>query len=271
MFTPVAYQDNENTQYRAAQKASEKWRIAKQELLQHWEAYRHELGGKPEETYLQKRQETLEGLVSKCRSYSSKGMKTLQLPSGGGQKSYIELKRLEQIFQERVKSIQTEWQAKLDINLGCFESYVHVSSTLMGKLDAVYLQHFRGDEALCLLDCFDTNEDQDHQELFEDYLCAVAAALDKEAMALDLDVEKNPQAHAVKTAFLRILNIFSPLEGRPSLPLATVSMLEDLKTCVLIGETVIPEVQNISHLQLDPIADQLNSRLPFGLKALETT
>ena len=145
------------------------------------------------------------------------------------------------------RSVQNAKRAGVAVDFDNFESYVHVSPALMDKLDNVYLEHFRGDGevALRLLDCFRIYEEEQHEGLFVAYLDDVKTLLLSETEGAD--AQNDPQAYGARMASLRLMEALLPLDGRLCLPLATSSMLEDLKTCVIRDEMVVPQVRGFSH------------------------
>jgi hypothetical protein len=140
----------------------------------------------------------------------------------------------------RWKTIRNATQSEgLDFDFGSYGSYVHVPLQIMKQLDEVYLKHFRGDGGLTLANCFNLHEDENHVDLFLSYLDAVGLVL---ACFLKLKDLQPPLLFGLKGACARLMPLFHPLEGRINLPLTTVSMLQDLKDCLLTEANVICEV-----------------------------
>jgi hypothetical protein len=139
-------------------------------------------------------------------------------------------------------AIEGARRARVKVDFTRFEAYVHVSATLMLKLDNVYISHFRGDGALSLLDCFAATEDVEHREAFSAYISELIRVVEEVQECDGFDSTIDPQAYGVTQAVLRGDHILRPFDGRMSLPIATVSMLEDLKACILMEGRVIQEV-----------------------------
>jgi hypothetical protein len=140
------------------------------------------------------------------------------------------------------EAIKKAKQARVNLDFNRFESYVHVSATLMEKLDKVYLEHFREVEDFTLLDCFDIYKDN-HRGLFMKYLDDVLEVLNVEKNGLGSRSAQDPAVYGVVGAVSRLKHMFLPLQGRICLPLATVSMLDDLRKFVLMDGNVIPQVR----------------------------
>lgn len=115
---------------------------------------------------------------------------------------------------------------------------------MMEQLDNVYCQHFRGEETLTLLDCFHIEDIEDGWKMFGMYMNAVMDALKEGGSSR---TEEGPQKYGIREADRRAVSVLFPFEGRLNLPLATVSMLDDLKTCVLVDETVVTQVGGFFH------------------------
>ena len=118
--------------------------------------------------------------------------------------------------------------------------YVHVSTAMMEQLDVVYRQHFQGEESLTLLDCFDIDNIKSGQVKFALYTNDMKVTLERGGSSR---TEKGPQKYGIKQAEQRVAPVLFPFEGRFNLPLATVSMLDDLKTCILADQTVVTQVR----------------------------
>jgi len=138
------------------------------------------------------------------------------------------------------------------------ESHVHVHPILLQKLDNVYLEHFRGAAELRIADCFNLHEGSEHQHLFQQYIKGISHLLAKVEKSKDSEAT-DLQLLGITGALCRLKPLFYPLEGRFCLPLATVSMLEDLKTCVLVDERVVTQVR-ISPFSTPALASSLTNQ-----------
>lgn len=158
------------------------------------------------------------------------------------------VKELDQNFEVTSEVINAASKAGVTLNFEQYGSHVHVCADLLGKLDHVYIKHFhKGD--LNLLDCFNIYEGEHHQ-LFLAYIENVSGVLDSHVDTPQFETSRDggdPQAIGLEVACRRLKPLFYPLEGRVCLPLATVSMIEDLKTTIIttMDNSVISQVRNL--------------------------
>jgi len=136
-------------------------------------------------------------------------------------------------------------------------SYVHISEKTMDRLDEVYVETFRGDDvdAIRLADCFCLGADMGggKRTQFKRYLGAVRAILNKAAFEANRDLDTGgegitPQGYGIIESCGRLDPLFLPLQCRICLPLATMSMIEDLKPCVLMASNVVREVRILARI-----------------------
>lgn len=167
------------------------------------------------------------------------------------------LKQLDRFFRVPSDPVKAARDAKVDFSLNHFESYVHMDRNLLDLLDELYVNHFRADEqgALRIHHCFNLYEDPEKCNKFKAYLTAVLDVLQKVMEGESFQTyyqEGDPNAVGIDAAWDRIEPLFYPLMGRINLPLPCVSMLEDLKTCVLVDGGVISQVRTSVCFQLGP-------------------
>ena len=221
-----------DTPWSSAHATLHKWTKTKRDLLNSWAANSAGFHKESEQRYLKERMTLLDKLCAD----GTTAQKTLD--------------KLEKSFRWTKAAAESKG---VQIGVDSYESYVHVSENVMDRLDEVYVDTFRaknGEDEIQLIDCFSEDFGSEKmlakRRMFERYLVKVADTMalliaDPE-MAAAFDAG-SPQARGLRWAAERLRPLFSPLEGRICLPLPTVSMLEDLRTCVLMDPNVMCEVR----------------------------
>jgi hypothetical protein len=233
LFAPIPVPHD--TQWNNVRVKLNKWTETKRDLLNSWAANSAAFHKESEERYLKERKTLLDELYA------------------GGKVAQQALDKLERSFRWTKPTANAAKSKRVQIGVNSYESYVHVSESVMDRLDEVYVDTFRaknGKDEIRLIDCFSEDVGSKKmlakRKMFNKYLVKVADTMalltaDPEMVAaFDADL---PQAHGLRWAAERLSPLFSPVEGRICLPLPTASMLEDLRTCVLMDPNVVCEVR----------------------------
>lgn len=249
LFAPLPYSVTESTLDKAKE-ADLKWRGEKDKLLKSWKTDRLLFSGISEKRYEDGQSVLLDNLASEWTfTFGKTEAPPLINTLGAGKSAQNSARAVDRSCRVTTKDvINAAREVGIELDSESYASHVHVESNVMKQLDEVYLKHFRAKALpLTLLDCFRIFEDSDlsHQNLFTDYLDDVERVLKKLLQREDVRVSLkrgDPKSHGIAAAVDRLEPLFWPLERRICLPLATVSMLDDLKACILKNETVTVEV-----------------------------
>ena len=137
--------------------------------------------------------------------------------------------------------------AGITVDFDHYEQHLYICDMVMVHLDEVYRKHFQGKGALCLLDCFNINENEEHRKAFTTYMNVVLAVFTDLTKGKDFQQTLKKgfnTAHGAWGALARFKEMFYPFDGQVCLPLATVSILGDLQESILTGKQVITKVSH---------------------------
>jgi len=221
LFAPTSSPLKDDKSWVAAHEAHVEWAKKKVHLLTTWAENRARYLEESEDRYFEKRECLVEALAQ------------------GGEKAHTLSRKLEHSLGWTDEAGKEAGKQGFHLGVDTPQCYTHVSSAVMEHLDRVYIAFFRkgGAGSIKLVDCFALHLNEPKREKFKEYLSAVCTAMaDLLAEGSDLGEaykKGSPQAYGVSEAVCRLDPLFYPIDGRISLPLPTVSMLEDLKQCVL--------------------------------------
>jgi len=198
-----------------------------------WAAGRQGYKAESEAAYLKEREELLRDLTEQGREARST------------------LRALEQSLEPTEASCGATRAEGYDVEMQHLKSHVHVRADVMGRLDNIYRAHYRpaGVEGLrrCLRMRGSSAGDKAERKRYRGYLVDVRDELETLGRGADTLVEcgaGNLQAFGLKHAHSKLLALYTPTLGKINLPLATASMLEDLRACLEIDQHVMGEVRH---------------------------
>jgi len=177
-----------------------------------------------------------------------------------GQDAHKYNKTIDQTFQVTDRVIKSTRKAGITTDFDSYHSYVHVDSDLMKRLDKIYRQHFQEDDGVTLLQCFNVIGDDQCKDRLTEYIVKVEKELEETLLRLDakgLHEKGDPHRHGIRGAGINLKVVFAIADGWLCLPLATVSMLDDLKKFILADENIIIEVRSIFPFHADVITPNL--------------
>ena len=184
----------------------------------------------------------------------NKGMEgTLKDLVKAGRKARRSLENLEGLYKPTDLAIQIVSREGFDITKEQLSSHIHVTSTVMGELDEVYLRHYASEGPASLLHCFRmmgvSATSVSVREKFEEYLDEVEKTLNElsSSPSTTISLEQHDlHAFGLKHAADKLKPLFGPVFGRMCLPLPTRAMLHDLRTCLLeVDKDIMSEVLSI--------------------------
>lgn len=266
-----------------------KWTKAKHDLLTWWGENKVTFHNESQAQNLEERARHLNKLHAEGKKapkykfqdrYLEERALLLNKLHAGGEKAHKSLIALERSFRWTSAAGEAAKGKGVKIDVDKHTSYVHVSKSVMDVLDEIYVNTFRaeeGEDQIQLQDCFTLTSGSQameaKQQRFKAYLEQVTRSMEsllKPGSEMDAAYAAgSPQAHGLAGAIERLQPLFYPVQGRICLPLPTVSMLEDLKECVLMDPKVICEVRSsvIPRLKTSPINRTIGRTLvrrPWG-------
>lgn len=230
LFAPAPSPEDVNDTWQTTLTACVAWTKEKNDLLAAWADDCEGFLGESEERYEAKREALADALAV------------------GGKDACARLGTLEKSLRWKPRTIKAHQKTGFDLGVNNPECYVHVSKDALSQFDKLYTKVFRNNRpgAIRLVDCFSSiHHDEQKMRQFKVYVEDLKTAIKN----LQTTSQQVSQTYGLSEAVHRVEALFYPVEGRICLPLPTVSMLDDLKTCVLMDSKVMYQVCGPAHLQ----------------------
>jgi len=248
LFAPYPSDRDDGERLKRTIEVNKSWIKTRKAAIRQWNELRIGYREEGYKHYLEGRTSLLDTLAGKRHpTPRGRGAPLLTVIIEAGKKLHEDNYTLDKPFKATHGIIKEAREAGIDMDFDTYESYVHVDSGLMENLDKIYREQFQQDDGFTLSRCFNITEDAECHDRLTEYIKKVKEELEWilcRPESGELLEQGDPHEHGIKGADARLDSLFAITDGRICLPLATPSMLDDLKEYVLVHGNVIIEVRS---------------------------